>query len=186
MKGHGPNGRAPLNHPPAALQVLCLHFRRVQWTAAGQQVKVPGRISFPAQLPAAALHAAAPAGFGLADGVLPGVKLPVELRPPGAAAGHAPESVSASIHATAKAGQSPAQQLESRSTPAAADDQACRAVAAATAAPAAYDLTAVVVHEGGPQSGHYTALRRMEEVRMKAASRAASLAASTELVAPST
>jgi Ubiquitin carboxyl-terminal hydrolase len=139
---------------------------------------VPGRISFPAQLPAAALHAAAPDGFGLADGVLPDVTLPNELRPPGTPGGRAPESVSAIVGANAAAEMPPAQQSEGCSTPAVGDEQACRAEAAISAAPAAYDLTAVVVHQGGPQSGHYTTLRRIDVVRMGAALHASLQAAS--------
>jgi Ubiquitin carboxyl-terminal hydrolase len=143
---------------------------------------VPGRISFPAQLPAAALHAAAPDGFGLANGVLPDVTLPSELRLPEAPSGRAPDSVSADARANAAADKPPVHQSEGCGAPAAGDEQACRAEPAASAVPAAYDLTAVVVHQGGPQSGHYTAFRRIDEVRMQAASSASSLAASAVLV----
>ena len=152
--------------------MLCLHFRRVQWTAAGQRVKVPGRISFPVQLPAAALHAAAPDGFGLADGVLPGVTPPTGQWPPGAPAGCAMKSMLASIHASAAAEKPPVQQSEGCSTPAAGDEQARQAEGAVSAAPAAYELTAVVVHQGGPQSGHYSTFRRVDKVHMEAAQRA--------------
>lgn len=151
------------------MQVLGLHFRRVQWTFAGQQVKVPGCISFPVKLPASALDAAMAHIFRPGNGALLPLALPAELRPPVAGSNSA-ESSDAPGDGTAVSPPAPSQQQQqqqSEQESAAAGDSTSdkvwetRSTHVRAAADAAFDLTAAVVHNGGPESGHYTTFRRI-------------------------
>lgn len=130
-----------------APQVLGLHFRRVQWTVAGRQIKVPGHISFPATLPAAALEAAVPVTRGTSADVLPPLTLPAELRgaqpPPSPQLPRTPQSEQHSPMAATSCGPN------------------VLTVSEPLLHAEAYTLTAVVQHHGGPESGHYTTLRRI-------------------------
>lgn len=133
------------------VQVLGLHFRRVQWTAAGRQIKVPGHISFPATLPAAALEAAVPGTRGKSTDGLPPLALPAELR--GAQPQQSPQ-----LPHTAEPDQNfPMAATSHRPDVSPLHEPLLDA--------GSYTLTAVVQHHGGPESGHYTTLRRIATVR---------------------
>ena len=112
--------------------MLCLHFKRVQWTNTGRQTKVGGHISFPLALPSSAISSS---------------QLDLPKRHDGALATTAAQPP-ASAHSIAYA-------------PAAAPQ------AAADSTAPAYALTAVAVHLGGADSGHYATYRRVSAQQVR-------------------
>lgn len=131
---------------------------------------MPGRIGFPAKLPASALDAATPGGFGLADGMLSPLSLPAELRAPETASNlKSDDKGSVGVAAPLP----PRKSEQGWAAPGGCANGTAGVVgssAAESSAATAYELTAVVVHGGGPESGHYTTYRRITQVCKSAAS----------------
>ena len=137
------------------MQVLCLQLQRVRWSNLGSPEKLHGHVAFPLSLnldPYCAAAAAPllgqghlqPTGQGGGSAQTPqspkdrGAAMPLEQRT-------AHVRGSASMHGCRGAKQHDQEEGHRRATPSADT----------------YRLAAVIVHHGGPRSGHYSTYRSL-------------------------